>query len=338
MVDIYGSHFEYAGVSSRKYGLIIANAETKRNTNLSGSIKGVTVFNKATKSVSLVDNDYSGSPVSIDIEIVTDDAQPIGRSEMREIEKWLFNRANYRKLYLDEHDDIYGETYEIIDGEQKRLYLNCRFVNPSRLEYNNGVIGYKATMEADSGYWWQDAIIRTFENGDGSTIASVGEGASSSWKINISVDTDIDDYVYPVITFTTGNSGGNVMMFNLSDESDELQDEIHQAASDFTSAFASISSLTTYLEKIQAMVEALDTFVKSISKARMVALVNIPPQTTIRVDSRINSVLGPAESQYNALGNLVHRSFPRLVDGDNEFFIVGDVETVTAEYQNRRML
>lgn len=319
MVDIYGSHFEYAGVSSREYGLIIANAETKRNTNLSGTIKGVTVFNKATKSVSLVDNDYSGSPVSIDIEIVTDDEQPIGRSAMREIEKWLFNRANYKKLYLDEHDDIYGETYEIIDGEQKRLYLNCRFVNPSRLEYNNGVIGYKATLEADSGYWWQDAIIRTFENEDDGIAVSNEDGESSVLRVNVSVDTDIDDYVYPVITFTTGRVGGLVRMLNLSDESAEVQNDIYGVVDDFN-------------------VATFSKFLNALPKTRMIALTDIPPNTEIEVDGRINSVTGPEKSEYDGFGNLARRAFPRLVDGDNDLIITGDVMSITVEYQNRRML
>ena len=44
MADIYGSHFEYNGEQSLKYGLIIANVESGRFTDIAGEISGETVF------------------------------------------------------------------------------------------------------------------------------------------------------------------------------------------------------------------------------------------------------------------------------------------------------
>ena len=162
MADIYGSHFEYADISSRRYGLIIACVETERFKQTSGSISGVTLFHNGAKKRYLIDDDYSDFPVSYDVEIITDDDGCIGASERRQIEKWLFNKPSYRKFYLDLDDDCNGETYEIIGGERKRLFMNCRFINPEKLEYNGGIIGYRATLEADSGLWWQDAVTKTF--------------------------------------------------------------------------------------------------------------------------------------------------------------------------------
>ncbi|MBP5463032.1 MAG: hypothetical protein J6Y20_13060 [Lachnospiraceae bacterium] len=165
MADIYGSHFEYAGVSSRGYGLIIANVETERFRNTSGTITGVSLFHRGTKKRYLIDDDYSEFPVSYEVEIITDDDGCISAGDRRQIEKWLFNKPSYRKFYLDLDDDCDGETSEIIGGERKRLFMNCRFINPVKLEYNGGIVGYRATLEADSGLWWQDSITKTISIG-----------------------------------------------------------------------------------------------------------------------------------------------------------------------------
>ena len=209
MADIYGAHFDYAGRSSIEFGLIFVNVNTERFTNLSGSISGVTIFNKSIKQRYLVDDDYSESPVSYEVEIITDDQRYLSLQECRRVEKWLFNRHNYRKLYLDSFDDCDGATTEVIDSKEKRLYLRCRFINPSRIEGDGGVVGYRATLEADSGYWWQDALSKTFN------IANSGSNYST---INVRVDSDIDDYIYPKVTVTMNSVGGDIILINGTDD------------------------------------------------------------------------------------------------------------------------
>lgn len=211
MADIYGSHFEYGGVLSRQYGLIIATVNAGRMSKLNGDISGSTVFSKIAQKRYLVGDDMSSSSLSFDVEIITDTGRCIEQRERRSIEKWLFNRCNYRKLYLDMSDDCFGDTVELVGGVRKRLYLNCRFVNPEKLEYNGGIVGYKATLEADSNMFWQDAIEKTF------TVNNAN--ASTTSIISIDVDSDIDDYIYPKVTFTLGSVGGNVIFINNTDDS-----------------------------------------------------------------------------------------------------------------------
>ncbi len=214
MADMYGSHFEYGGVSSKTHGMIIANVETTRFTQVAGTIAGVTIFNKSGKRNYLIDDDYSGSPLSFEVDIVTDDEGTLDKADRRVIEKWLFNRHRYRKLYLlhdSECDDDVDEDTEVIAGETKRLYLNCRFVNPSYLEYNGGIVGYRVTLEADCGYWYQDAITKTVN------IGSTASASSSSFTID--VDTDIDDYTYPRVTVKMSSAGGEFTLVNQTDDS-----------------------------------------------------------------------------------------------------------------------
>ena len=98
MADIYCCHFEYGGVSSRTYGLHFVNVGTERFTNIQGQISGVNIFNKRSKRNYLVDTDYSSSPISYDIDIVTDDERTLNIIEQKAIERWLFNRAKSIKL------------------------------------------------------------------------------------------------------------------------------------------------------------------------------------------------------------------------------------------------
>lgn len=214
MSDMYGSHFEFAGKSSREYGLIIANIETNRVLQLSGSKNSVTLFNKKMKKRYLITDDYANSPLSFDIEIITADTRCLERRERREIEKWLFHQNGYCKFYLDMADDCFSENIEFINGQLKRNYLNCRLINPERIECGYGICGYKATLEADSNMFWQDAIEKTF------LVNNTTKNSSSILTVN--VDTDINDYTYPKVTIHVGNVGGDIILSNNSDDSSRL--------------------------------------------------------------------------------------------------------------------
>lgn len=209
MIDLYGSHFEFGGISSRRYKLILANVDTDRMAQVSGSIEGVTVFNKKTKRRLLIGNNYANFPMTFEVNIVTDDDSVLGESEQREIERWLFNRNDYKKFYVDMADDYSCSSFDLVNGEIKRWYMRCRFINASRLEYFGGIVGYRATMETDSGYWWQDTTSLTF---------TLNPNATQSTLINIDVDSDLDDYIYPYVTFLTGpNSSNNIEIRNWTD-------------------------------------------------------------------------------------------------------------------------
>lgn len=211
MADIYGSHFEYGGVSSRQYDLVIASLNTSRWIRLGGESKGITVYSKSANKHYLIDDDHSESPVAFDIEIMTESGRSLEVAERRQIEKWLFNHHNYRKLYFDTADDLHGETYEFVNGVVCRNYLNCRFVNPEKLEGNGGVIGYKVRLEADSNMFWQDAITKEF---------SVNNGAADvSTTVVVDVDSDFQEYIYPKVTITMGGAGGDITIVNNSDDS-----------------------------------------------------------------------------------------------------------------------
>lgn len=273
MPDIYGSHFEFDGQSSRQFKLIIVNVETERLRSLSGAIEGSTVFDKKAKRRRLINTTYDNSPLSFEVDIVTDDATTIHNEQRRKIEKWLFNRNKYCKFYLDLADDRRCETFEYVNGQRKRLYLNCRFVNPEKLEYFNGIVGYRATMELDSGYWMQEAITYEF---------NLQNQPPDTQRVIVHVDSDIDDYIYPYTLIIMQSGGGDVSITNLTDD--------NMRRTEFTDILTSSS---------------------------------------IIINSATNYVSGYFD-------NFSSPNFPRLVDGDNEILIGGNVDTVAFQFNNRR--
>ena len=220
-MELSGSYFTYNGTSSREYGLIFANANTNRMLALAGDVNSVTIYNKSGKRNYHIGESYEDSHLVFEAELVTDDDHVIGVSSRREIEKWLFHQADYRKLYIDIACDPFGETYEMIDGELKQLYLNCRFINPEKLESGSGIIGYKFTVECDSRMAWQDPVIYSYEFEtilDDDISNDVYGSTTFNDVVTVNVNTDTNDYVYPKVVITMGSSGGDIIIINLSDD------------------------------------------------------------------------------------------------------------------------
>lgn len=200
-------HFEYAGKSSREYGLIMANVETSRYTSVSGKIQTNVSYHSLNKKNYYVGTSTSESPMVFEAEVVSD--TPLDLGTQRTVEKWLFHRNGYKQFFVDMFDDYDCESYELIDGRPKRTYLNCRFVNPEKLEYNGGVVGYKFTVECDSHLAWQEPVSITYE---------VNSTDNAGVYIDVSVDTDSNEYVYPEVVVTTDHGCTGFQIVNESDD------------------------------------------------------------------------------------------------------------------------
>ena len=206
-LELSGNYFEYSGTSSREHSLVFANVGTERMIRLSGDVKAVNIFNRKAKQNYFIGEDFDDSPIQFEAEVVTDTGAPLPRSAQRKIEKWLFHRSDYRKLFVETDYD----TFELIDGVQKRLYLNCRFIQPQRIEGNGGVVGYRFTVECDSCMAWQEEITKTFDFGDTTS--------ASNNTITVEVDSDLSDYLYPKVTILMGAQGGDISIVNHADDS-----------------------------------------------------------------------------------------------------------------------
>lgn len=213
-MNFAGCHFTYAGTSSRLYGLMFAHCDTSESVMINGGIESVSIFNSRNNRKYLVGDSYADSPITIEVEIFTEDCVTLSTQEIKTIESWLFNRKNFYKLYIDPDDDVNGETYEVVNGVMSQYYLNCRFINPEKILGNGGVAGFKATMECDSHLMWQDAITRTFNLGHTSS--------SDSEIISLTINSDMNEYVYPKITIAMNESGGDISLTNNTDNNTRI--------------------------------------------------------------------------------------------------------------------
>ena len=208
-MNIYGCHFTYSGVDSNTYSLIIANVNTERDDRSAGDVTGEYIYRKSDKTFRLLGDDYSSSQMVFDVDIITENGSVLLNADRRAVEKWLFNKQTFRKLYIDKNDDPLGETYETINGSEKRLYMMCRFINPRKIETGCGVIGYSATLECDSGLLWQDEITYTY----------TAQASAESGTFNIVVDTNLNDYTYPDVVITTAAGCEEFSIYNQTDDS-----------------------------------------------------------------------------------------------------------------------
>ena len=277
-MDLSGCYFDYAGVSSRRYGVIFANVNTDRLLSLSGEIKPITIFDKAGKRNLFVGEAFEDSHAQFDAEIISDNDRGIDRQRQREIERWLFHQPGYRKLYVDELCDIFAETSDLVNGIATRLYLNCRLLKPEKIEGDGGIMGYKFTVECDSCMAWQDEVAYDFSLGNAS--------AAASSSVTVEVDTDVNDYVYPKVTIQVGAAGGDISIVNNSDDTSRQ------------TAFSGVSSYSTIV---------------------------------MRGDG-INYISDDFYSKFTG------RNFLRLLDGQNNLTVTGNVTRLTIEFQNRRYL
>jgi hypothetical protein len=210
-MELSGNYFIYSGTHSKKFGLIFANVETDRFTKISGNIETNHIFNKKDKRNHIIGESFEDSPIQFDAEVITDDDHVIDRIERREIERWLFHQPGYRRLYTSHECHSFSDTYDFVDGVEKRLYLNCRFINGEKIEGNGGIIGYKFTVECDSCMAWQDEVSYEYDISN--------KSSTSNKTIAVVADTDIHDYIYPKVTINVGSSGGKISIINMSDDS-----------------------------------------------------------------------------------------------------------------------
>ena len=218
MFDIYGCHFTYGDFDSSKYDLIFANINTSRNLKLQSDQNINTIRLSKNNKHLLTSYLYEDAPMTFDAEIVTLNENPIGESYLNEVERALFRHHSYLKLY----------PFEGYYDSDKEVYVNCLMSNPVRIETEAGVVGYQFKLTTDSAMAWEDTTVYEF---------SFSDSTAGTKTFVVEVDSDMDDYIYPVVEFQMGSSGGNVTLFNNTDDSTR-----------FTS-FTSVPAYTTFTMK-----------------------------------------------------------------------------------------
>lgn len=185
-MNLSGNQFEYDNKPSSRYGdLIIAEVETEAIRAMARDVAYDTIRDANGQRHYMGGLRPVEEPLSFDLEFIRE--EPLSRQEARDIARWLFHQPDYKRLYVARDVD---DSLERMDNQMKRSYLECVFYNPQRIEYADGLHGWRCTCECATPMATQEEITKTF----------TAFGSSEDDKIILNVDTDAKEYVYPRIS------------------------------------------------------------------------------------------------------------------------------------------
>lgn len=209
-MNLSGNYFEYDGMRSYSFGLRILRINTDRLTQLSGEVEYKMSFDRINKKSRIGGIDWSSSPLARDIEFICE--EPLDDSKARTVKRLLFNRSDFKKLYVDAACD---KSVEVISGKRVREYVECVFYAPEEIRFADGLHGFRAKMQLATPMALQEPITLSYEN-----LTGVDTDI-----ISIPCDTDIEDYIYPVLNFTCCNEAelGSRHLVNASDSDREFE-------------------------------------------------------------------------------------------------------------------
>lgn len=325
--------FVYNGVNSKKYGLRIAHLDTNPIENVAGKPEYQKVFYNSKLSNVIVGQNWNDSPISTEIEFISD--RVFSRKEVREIEKWLFNKPKFCKLYIDKQED--EDIEKIKDnayGELTQSYIECVFYEASVIEDGVGVRGFKATMELSSPFAFQDIKYNLLTMSPikdyfitstvGSNIKGYRYNGNTITSINkvIRLDNDIDEPIYPIIEFELSGIGSKssddiyVSIVNNNDLCKTTKYSFTTDSSFYTDN--TIKSVAT-TSNSQMAIKKISSEISSDSSLGEKSLI---------LDGNSGMFYSTEDTENSStttitsyLQNLTNSEFLKLADGDNELTI-----------------
>lgn len=362
IINLLGCYFLYNGVFSKKYNLILGSISTDENTNLSGKYELKTIYNKAGVKNYIIDHDYSDAALEFEAEVVTADGKPLSNTDMKEIRKWLFTQSDYRKLYGSQYYSDYeisislksGSLYYSalslpVLGEIASVWILDASGSPTKsLTQADYVSG--ATPNSGTFYYNKDNKELYFNKSD--LVSTKADISFFSYPGGDYFTDDSEVYgTYLNCVFTEpekieGNGGTIGYKFNIvCDSAGAWQDEVTQTKK------LSLSSTTSSANITVAVDNELNSFVypeihivmgstggtvtltnNTDDSTRLTTLANLPANADIVIDSALNYISG------RNYANMTDKNFPRMVDGDNTYAILGNVETIEFTYNNRKLV
>ncbi len=181
MGSFYAYDFEFDGVSSQMFDLKIISFEDGGLFNGIGSSN----INIITQQVLRKSKPYflgrTQEPV-LEFKLTFGRAHPISAEERSIISKWLFGRANYKKLHILQ-DDLLG------------AYFNCFLTNPEPMYIGGVNYAFQVNVVCDSPFAYRDKKI-VFTN------------AGNVWRQTIYNNSSEEAYTYPLLTYTLKAGAG----------------------------------------------------------------------------------------------------------------------------------
>ena len=198
-MPLAGNYFTYNGISSHSSGLFLANVHTDPSHKYGEAVTYQTACFSNNGRREILSTSYE-TPLEFEAELVSE--TPLDAETLREVGNWLFQSPNYAKLVIDS-DDYEG------------IYFNCVFNQTEVYEYavgsSYGACVLKVLISCDAPWCWEEEKTKTY--------------ASSEIGSTMLFDNTSDDrgYLYPKVVFTTGETGGEAVIQNVTDNNRQVR-------------------------------------------------------------------------------------------------------------------
>ena len=144
--------FEYAGVSSEPYNLMlcyVSNSNTDFDSGGSFDLKTDTL--PRSHETLLYGKDYSAQPLEFEVEFLNIDGY-IPLDQMIEIKNWLFGQDGWK-------------TFKCLDNRQD-YYLKCIFEPGEDIVDGQGYRGLRCTLKNVSPFWYGNPVVLSLQSAD----------------------------------------------------------------------------------------------------------------------------------------------------------------------------
>jgi len=192
MANFFGCEFIFDEIPSRNYDLRILNFDSGNGTKGAGSEANVIQKEVLRRPVPYYYGRTTNKNLEFDLTIGS--ANPIPSEDRGAIYRWLLSRMGYK-------------TLKIVQSDMSSLNFNVIFTE-SENEYI-GNLNYGMTLHAYCDSPW------AYSNSYTKSLAYSGSALVNE-NFTIMNTSDDEDYIFPLITFTTSGIGTSFSITNLS--------------------------------------------------------------------------------------------------------------------------
>lgn len=174
-------YFNYAGIYSGKYNLIMAYVNRNEDFISGGIYEPILNHLPNSAEALLYGLKYSENQIEFEVDIINPDNN-IPMSQMREIKRWLFGQDGWKKLKLKSPDFA-------------NSYLNCLLIPETDIRDYGGYRGLRCKVKNISSFWYgEDEILELNQSDLEGNINSSG-----NYRFTLNVKSDVNTEIYPII-------------------------------------------------------------------------------------------------------------------------------------------
>lgn len=257
-----------------------------------------TIYNRANSYNYLIEQDYSDGVLEIDVDIVTADGTPLTSQQQSEIKRWLFAQTDYRKLYGYEMD--VSST-----GDEMTYVTKLKLVDgkPVIEYYKNTYTGELVITDA-----YLNCVFVKPEKIE-------GNGGIIGYKTTIVCDSPAAWQNETISSNTLGLEAGGSTTLSI-DVTNELPTYIYPEVHIIVGNEGGDITIVN----------------NSDDATRLTTFKNLEASLDIQMDSSLNFISGDSYSK------MTDKNFIRLVNGRNNFTLLGNIDLIEFTYNNRILI